>query len=57
MTTYVTPGERVVFQSTGNAEPESGTVIYDDPTGFVFVDYGAGRVLSTPREHLKREAA
>lgn len=57
MSSYFNAGDRVVYRSHPNAEPEPGTVLYDTITGFVFVDYGDGRVMSTRREDLTLEPA
>jgi hypothetical protein len=54
MTTYFNPGDRVTHHSHDSEECERGTVVYDDPTGWVFVDYGEGRVMTSRRQNLTR---
>lgn len=57
MSTYFNAGDRVVYRSHPNAEPEPGVVLRDTITGFVFVDYGQGRVAATSREDLTLEVS
>ena len=55
MTTYFRPGDGVIHHSHDGEEVERGTVVYDDPTGWVFVDYGQGRVMTSRRQNLTKD--